>query len=149
MHRELAARGRDFGARDAGLRVVDARGTILAGATRDGIREMWRRDANGTWTLFARFDDNPSFEGDDFVYRLGDYFLARNWSSGKVRKLVYLNPSTHQSEKIDPGDPALAHSDYEPTISATASSGRKEIYIMRDNDRIASITPHVRVLDRR
>jgi len=149
MHRELAARGRDFGAKHAGVRLVDARGTIFAGATRNGIREMWRRDANGTWTLFARFDDNPSFVGDDFVYRLGDYIFARNWSSGEVRKLVYFNPSTHQSETIDPGEPALAHSDYEPTISASAGSGRKEIHIMRDNDRIASITSDARVLDRR
>ncbi len=113
------------------------------------IREIWRRDENGTWTTPRPSDGNANLVGDDFVYRLGDYLLARNWFSGDVRKLIYFNPSTQQSEAFDLGDPALAHSDHEPTISARASSGRKEIYIKRDNDRIASITPDVRVLDRR
>jgi hypothetical protein len=147
---ELAAQGRVFGAKGVGTQVVDARGTMLVGATREGVRELWRRDPDRKWTLLDRFDGSVRIVGDDFVYQLGDHLLARNWLTGDVRKLMHYNPSTKQSEVLIPGDTALLPDPvYQPTLRAHVRSSGKRIQIMRDNDPIASIEPDDKVLDRR
>ncbi len=106
--------------------------------------------AGGKWALLDRFDGRADIVGNDFVYQLGNYLLARNWRSGDVRKLIYFNPSTQQSEVLVPGDPALVRNQvYQPTIMARPGHNEKEIHVMRDNERVASIKPDHSVLDRR
>lgn len=98
--------------------------------------------------LLDRFDGSADVVGGDFVYRLGDYYLAQNWRSGNVRKLIHFNPLTKQSEVLAPGDPALLRDPiYRPTLRAAVRSNGKIIKIMRDNERVASIEPDGRVLD--
>lgn len=146
---ELARQGRELGAKGFGSeQVVDSGGTIVAGATRDGVRELWRRDPGGRWALLDRFEKNASLVGDDLVYLLGDYQLARNWRSGAVRKLVYFNPATQESEVFNRNDPAHPTGDYRPTKSASVGSDGT-IEIRSDNHLIASIKPDRSVLDRR
>lgn len=123
---------------------------MLIGATNDGVRELWRRNADGNWTHLDRFDGSAKIVGDDLVYQLGNYLLARNWRRGDVRKLIYFNPSTQQSEVLASGDLALvSRAVYQPTKTARSGRSENEIHVMRDNERIAMIKPDHSVLDRR
>ena len=150
LRRELDAQDRDLGAKGFGIHVVDANGTMLVGATRGDIRELWRRDPDGSWNLLDQFDHSATIIGSDLVYQLGDDGLARNWRTGNVRKVWRFNRSTMQSEVLLPGDPALPrNSTYQPALKASAGGGDKTIKILRDNTRIAVIEPHFEVLDRR
>ena len=150
LRRELDAQGRDFGAKGFGTHVVDAKGTMLVGATQGEVREIWRRDPDGSWTMLDRFDENVRIIGNDLAYQLGDDELARNWRTGNVRKVWRFNRSTMQSEVLLPGDPTLPrNSAYQPTLKASVGGTDNTIKIMRDNTRIALIEPDFVVLDRR
>ncbi len=150
LSRELAAQGRNFGAKGVGTRVVDADGTMLVGATHDKVRELWRRDPNGKWTLLDSFDTNVEIIDSDFVYKRGNYLFAQNWMTGEARELLYFNPSTQQSEILMPGDKALLrNNEYRPKRWVQFRSTSADIQIMRDNVPIASIKPDDQVLDRR
>lgn len=144
LSRELAEHGRDPSCR----LVVDAHGTLLFRTLRNGTPEVWRRDPDGTWTFLDELDDHFQVVGEDVVYLLGSAILARNFRTGKVRTLSYFDPRTQRSVTPDRGDPALARSGYQPTMSA-GSNDRKEITIWRDHERIGSISPDLRILDRR
>ncbi len=146
--RELAAQGRNFGAKGFGLRVVDAKGTMLVGATRDEVREVWRRDPDGSWTLLDRFDRMDRIVGKDVVYMLGNTQLARNWLTGDMRRVWRFNPATNQSEVLRPGDPALLYdADYQPDLRAGLRG--QDILVLRDNEQVALIKPDLEVLNRR
>jgi len=150
LRRELDAHGRDLGAKGFGTHVVDANGTMLVGATRGDIREVWRRDPGGNWTLLDRFDEYAWIIGSDLAYQKGDDGLARNWRTGDVRTVWRFNRSTGRSEVLLPDDPTTPrNSPYQPTIRAAASGAAKTIGIYRDNTRIAVIEPDFEVLDRR
>lgn len=150
LRRELGDQGRDVGAKGFGGEVVDANGTMLVGATRGDIRELWRRNSDGSWNLLDQFDHYAEIIGSDLVYQLGDDGLARNWRTGEVRKVWRFNRSTMQSEVLLPRDPTLPrNSAYQPTTDASIGGTDNTIKIMRDNTRIAVIEPDFEVLDRR
>ncbi len=145
LSRELAEHGRD----PSYPLVVDAHGTLVIRALRNRTPEVWRRDPDGTWTFLDELDKHFQTVGDDVVYLKGGATLARNFRTGKVRRLSYFDPSTQRSVTPNPADPALARSDYEPPVNAGRSNDRKGIIILRLNERIASISPDQRILDRR
>lgn len=150
LRRELDAQGRDFGAKGFGTAVVDANGTMLVGATRGDIREVWRRAPDGSWNLLGQFDHSATIIGNDLVYQLGDDGLARNWRTGDVRTVWRFNRSTMQSEVLLPGDPTLPRNTaYQPKLTASIGGTDNTIKIMRDNTRISVIQPDFEVLDRR
>ncbi len=150
LRRELDAQDRDFGAKGFGTQVVNAKGTMLVGATRGEVRELWRRDPDGSWNLLDQFDHSATIIGSDLVYQLGGGGFARNWRTGNVRKVWRFNRSTMRSEVLLPGDPTLPrNSTYQPTLTASVGGADTTIKILRDNTQIAAIEPDFEVLDRR
>jgi hypothetical protein len=145
---ELAQQGREFGAAMfGGDRIMDARGTMLVGATRGQKKEVWRRDPEGSWTLLDWFDLGAEIVGDDLVYFHGTDQLARNWRTGAVRRIAHFNKETGRREEPNRFDPVLRPRPLTDQIQAFVSDDGHSIEISRNNMRVRVIHPDLGVLD--
>jgi hypothetical protein len=128
----LKDHGSSLGSRAFGdVQIVAADGTLLIGATSQGVDQLWLLPPNGDYVLLDHFKQFYGVRGDEIYYWKDNEAIVRNWRSGAARVVARYDVAHRQTTRLlqDSTVSAIEQAARPEHVAVSPSSDKQSIVV--------------------